>query len=88
MRFALLLLLAYIGFAADFQTGLDAYNRGDFAAARREWQPIAESGDANAQYNLGLLYARGQGTEQSYQAAARMLQIAQSLFDTLLQVGV
>src|SRR4051794_33304136 len=45
--------------AADFKTGLDAYNRGDFAAALKEWQPIAEKGDPNAQYNLGLLFARG-----------------------------
>ncbi len=56
--------------AADFKTGLDAYNRGDFAAALREWQPIAENGDPNAQYNLGLLYARGQGVPQDYAKAA------------------
>jgi TPR repeat protein len=50
---------------------LDAYKRGDFAIAMREWQPIAEQGDANAQYNLGLLYARGQGVEKNPQEAAR-----------------
>ncbi|HEY1339816.1 MAG TPA: metallophosphoesterase [Bryobacteraceae bacterium] len=56
--------------AADFKTGLDAYNRGDFATALAEWQPIAERGDPNAQYNLGLLYARGQGVPQDYAKAA------------------
>jgi TPR repeat protein len=56
--------------AADFKTGLDAYNRGDFAAALREWQPIAQQGEPHAQYNLGLLYARGQGVAQDYAQAA------------------
>jgi TPR repeat protein len=57
--------------AADFKAGLDAYNRGDFAAAYREWEPLAQSGDAHAQYNLGLLYARGHGVPQDRAAAAK-----------------
>jgi TPR repeat protein len=56
--------------AADFQAGLDAYNRGDYAAAMQEWQPLAEQGEAHAQYNLGLLYARGQGVPRDYAKAA------------------
>ena len=55
--------------AADFQAGLQAYQHGDFAAALREWKPLAEQGDAHAQYNLGLLYARGQGAPQDYAQA-------------------
>src|SRR5713226_6618463 len=46
---------------ADFKAGEDAYHRGDYATALREWQPLAEQGHAVAQYNLGLLYANGQG---------------------------
>ena len=42
--------------AADFKAGLEAYQRGDYATALHEWQPLAEKGDANSQYNLGLLY--------------------------------
>ena len=41
--------------------GGEAYNRGDFAAALQEWRPLAEQGDAVAQYNLGLIYADGEG---------------------------
>ena len=55
---------------ADFQTGLDAYNKGDYATALKAWQPLAQQGDANAEYNLGLLYARGQGVPQDYKQAA------------------
>lgn len=64
--------------AADFKTGLEAYNRGDFAAALTEWQPIAEGGDAHAQYNLGLLYARGQGVAQDQAKAAAWYEKAAS----------
>jgi TPR repeat protein len=53
----------------DFQAGLDAYNHGDFATALKEWQPLAEQGEANSQYNMGLLYARGQGVPQDYKQA-------------------
>jgi TPR repeat protein len=62
--------------AADFQAGLDAYNRGDFAAALKEWQPLAQQNDANSQYNLGLLYARGQGVPQDYKQAIAWYQKA------------
>ncbi|RPH74496.1 sel1 repeat family protein, partial [bacterium] len=46
---------------ADFNAGENAYHRGDYATALREWQPLAKQGHAVAQYNLGLLYANGQG---------------------------
>ncbi len=64
-----IVLLSLLAFAADFQAGLDAYNRGDFATALKEWQPLADQGEANSQYNLGLLYARGQGVAQDYKQA-------------------
>jgi len=41
---------------ADYDDGLAAYNRGDYAAALQEWRPLAEQGDAKAQYNLGVMY--------------------------------
>jgi len=64
------LILAAACAAADFQKGLEAYNRGDFTAAMAEWRPLAEKGDANAQYNVGLLYARGQGVPEDFRQAA------------------
>ena len=47
--------------SADFEKGLDTAKRGDYATALREWKPLAEQGDADAQYNLGLMYANGHG---------------------------
>jgi hypothetical protein len=56
---------------ADFQQGLDAYQRGDMAAALQAWLPDAERSDANAQYNVGLIYARGgEGVPRDYLRAA------------------
>jgi TPR repeat protein len=54
-------MLAMQASAQDFKLGLDAYDRGDFETALKEWQPLAEQGDARAQFNLGVIYFNGQG---------------------------
>jgi len=54
----LTLLIAGHVFAADFQKGLEAYEKGDYLTARQEWQPLAEQGHADAQFNLGIEYER------------------------------
>jgi TPR repeat protein len=59
---ALILLLALPpARAADFETGLDAFNAGDYAAAFSNWWPLAERGDAKSQASLGFLYYSGKG---------------------------
>ncbi len=55
---------------ADFQTGLDAFQKGDYVGAAKEWRPLAEEGDPIAQFNLGLLYLDGHGVPQSPMEAA------------------
>lgn len=57
-------------FGADFSTGLNAYQKGDYAAAIKEWRPLADQGVAAAQFNLGLMYLDGQGVPQDYKEAA------------------
>ncbi len=68
LRFPVSLVLAIVCLVvpawADFQAGMDANNREDYATALREWRPLAEQGDALAQYNLGLLYRKGRGVPQ------------------------
>ena len=54
---------------ADYQAGMDANNRGDYATALREWRPLAEQGDARAQFDLGLLYENGDGVPRDYAKA-------------------
>jgi len=65
LRFSLTLVWSIICLAvptwAEFQAGLDANDRGDYATALCEWQLLAEQRDALAQYNLGLLCRKGRG---------------------------
>ncbi len=56
---------------AGFDEGLAAYERGDFETALREWEPLAEQGDAQAQTRLGSMYATGDGVPNDYPVAAR-----------------
>jgi len=42
---------------------LTAYQNGDYATALAAWQPLADAGDAQAQFNLAIMYHNGQGTE-------------------------
>ena len=70
LRFTIPLVLSFVCLAvpawADFQAGMDAHSRGDYATALREWRPLAEQGDALAQCNLGVLYQNGQGVPEDY----------------------
>ena len=63
------LTLAIMAFASSanagpLDDGVAAYQRGDYAAALRLWRPLAEQGDADAQYNLGVMYDNGRGVQQ------------------------
>src|ERR1700675_4792624 len=60
-----LLSFAAISVGADFTTGLNAYNKGDYATAAKEWRPLADQGVAAARFNLGLLYLDGRGVPQN-----------------------
>jgi hypothetical protein len=54
-----LLLLFTIAAPAfgDVRADHDAYTKAGYATALKEWKPLAEEGDDQAQYFLGLLYA-------------------------------
>lgn len=55
---------------ATVEAGMEAYRGGDFAAARRVWQPLAGAGDPRAQYMLGYMAENGQGQPWSNRQAA------------------
>ncbi|MBV8440981.1 MAG: sel1 repeat family protein, partial [Hyphomicrobiales bacterium] len=61
-----LLLLAHFGpaLAGPLEDGVAAYRQGDFAAAMRLLRPLADAGDAKAEFHLGRMYALGQGVRQ------------------------
>ncbi len=63
-------------FAQDFNKGLEAYRSGDFATALKEWKPLAEQGDADAQHSLGVMYESGWGVPQDDKEAVRLYTLA------------
>ena len=54
---------------AGWDEGVAAYDRGDYATALRDWRPLAEQGNANAQFFLGLMYGNGLGVPRDYAKA-------------------
>jgi TPR repeat protein len=81
--------------AGDFGSGLSAYNRGDYVTAFRDWDSLAEDGDAAAQAGLGFLFHKGLGVTQDdveaaswfEKAAAKGQAEAQLLLGTLYFFG-
>ena len=66
----------YKGLTADFYKGLTAAQNGDYATALKKWKPIAEAGNAVAQFNLGLIYEKGLGVLQDDKEAVRWYRLA------------
>jgi len=54
-----------------FEEGMNALLEGNFAEAYCQWKPLAHRGYAEAQYNLGWLYANGNGLNVDMEAANR-----------------
>ncbi|HEY5819649.1 MAG TPA: tetratricopeptide repeat protein [Mesorhizobium sp.] len=52
-------LAALCATVARADVGMDAFDRKDYAAALTIWQPLADQGNAEAQYGMGLLYDDG-----------------------------
>ena len=71
MLVALSLLVSLPSWSADFGKGLAAAERGDYVTALREWRPLAEQGIAQAQFNLGVMYAKGEDVVQNYGQAVK-----------------
>lgn len=67
--FCLLISIAAVSpfklYADEMKQAMAAYQAGRYQEAHQLWSPLAEQGDANAQYNLGLLYRNGQGVKQN-----------------------
>jgi len=52
-----------------FKIGLRWYQQGSFDIAKKFWKPLAEEGDCDAQYSMGLLYYSGAGVRRNYEEA-------------------
>ncbi len=65
---------------ADVKGGVEAWQRGDFTSAVREWRALANQGDPDAQFNMGQAYKLGRGVPAD-------LKIAQSWYQKAAAQG-
>ncbi len=72
--------------AGDMGKSFDAANAGDFKQAVTIWEDLAASGDAQAQFNLGLMYHGGLGLPRDETAAVKLYQQAAESGYTAAQV--
>ena len=67
---------SYSNFLDDFEHAVDAYEREDYKTAHKLFLPLAEQGDDEAQFNLGMMYAFGLGVPQNYKEAFKWYRLA------------
>ena len=67
---ALSLSLAAQPLLADVKMGVDAWTRGEYDKAVKEWRDPALKGDADAQFNMGQAYKLGRGVKTDLDVAA------------------
>jgi len=72
---ALVVMLAAVPTWAG-EAGLEAFKRGNYATALKEYRPLAEQGDAVAQFALGSMYENGRGVSQDDKVAVRWYRLA------------
>lgn len=79
MRYFLFLLLT-LGILGPASAGpmeaLAAYKRGDYETAFTEWVDLANHGMTKAQYYVGIMHIKGQGTEPNPISGARYIKMA------------
>jgi len=77
LRRALLgaLCVPWLAFAS-VESGIDAYSGGDYARAIHDLQPLADKGNGDAEYYVGLMYANGQGVLKNDATALNWLVLA------------
>src|SRR3954462_15335477 len=67
---AVVLPMCGMASAADFRSGLSAYNEGDYTRAFHDWLGLAEQGDPAAETGIGFLFHKGLGVIQDDAEAA------------------
>jgi TPR repeat protein len=80
-----IMLMPVAGVAQDDDAGMRAYITGDYETALKEWRPLADQGEAKAQFLLGWMYYKGQGVPQDYTEAVKWYRLAAEQGNALAQ---
>src|SRR5918993_3622811 len=89
---AALMIVAAPAWAQSVEAGVEAWQAANYDEAIRQWRPLADLGDLDAQFNLGHAYRLGRGVprnmnlaEQWYERAARAGHVeAQAMYGLIL----
>ena len=73
---ACLVLMPCAAVAGPFEDGQAAFDREDYATAMRLWRPLAEHGNAKAQYRLAMMYSGAQGVPEDLNERVKWLRRA------------
>ena len=63
-------------YAGNLEDGQSAYDKNDYKTAYDFFLIEANKGDAKAQYNLGVMFAKGQGVLPDYKEAVKWYRLA------------
>src|SRR5690242_4854110 len=74
--------------AGALEDGVAAYRAKEYAKAAELWQPLAEKGDAEAQFYLGTLYAEGHGVAHDDATAFKWFERAANQGNAVAQYNV
>lgn len=77
-------------YAGPLEDGHTAFDQQQYKKAYDLWLPLAEQGNADAQYNIGLLYMKGHGVELDERTALVWFTLAgeQGVADAQYNAGV
>ena len=71
-----LMSLSPVAVLADYQDGRDAFDRGDYSTALKEFETLARQNDPRGQYALAVMYDIGEGVLQSSKEAVKYYRLA------------
>ncbi len=60
----------------DCEVGVDAWSRGKYETALKEFRPLAEQGHTEARLNLGIMSSQGRGVPKDSVQAYRWYTLA------------
>ena len=70
------LMIAVPASAQSVRSGIEAWQKGDYAAAVATWRPLADKGNADAAFNLGQAYRLGAGAAAEASRARSASEVA------------
>ena len=74
--------------ADDFSDGVNYYEQGDFDSAMESFKAAAAKGNADAQFNLGLMYLNGEAVSQDYKQALKWFEESAKQGNVRAQVNI